>query len=98
MKKSVKSVRPSRPPASSAKSRAVDPDEILPEYDSALTRAGVRGKYAAAFAEGSNVVVLDPDAACEFPNTSVVNEALRRLAAIIREHRATRQDHALPAE
>ena len=33
-------------------------DDMLDEYD---FRGGVRGKYARRFAEGSNVVVLDPE-------------------------------------
>ena len=44
------------------------------EYD---FRGGVRGKYAKAFARGSNVVVLEPDLAVEFPSASAVNRALR---------------------
>jgi hypothetical protein len=61
-------------------------DELLPEYDPALIREGVRGKYAADFAESSNVVVLDPDVARQFPNTIAVNEALRGLARLIQSH------------
>jgi len=38
---------------------------------------GVRGKYAARYAEGSNVVVLAPDVAAMFPDSVAVNEALR---------------------
>ncbi|MGH2701485.1 MAG: hypothetical protein ACRDJB_10400 [Actinomycetota bacterium] len=38
---------------------------------------GTRGKYAARFAEGSNVVVLDPDVAAEFRTRKAVNDALR---------------------
>ena len=38
---------------------------------------GVRGKYADRFAEGSNVVVLDPDVAAEFKTRKAVNDALR---------------------
>ncbi|MBU0518831.1 hypothetical protein KKA00_05395 [bacterium] len=45
---------------------------------------GVRGKYADRFAEGSNVVVLDPDVAQIFPDSESVNQALRHLAEIIR--------------
>jgi hypothetical protein len=47
------------------------------EYD--FSR-GVRGKYADRFAEGSNVVVLDPDVAARFPDSRAVNQALRELA------------------
>lgn len=50
-----------------------DPD-MRPEYDFS---DGVRGKYADRFAEGSNVVVLDPDVAAEFKTRKAVNDALR---------------------
>lgn len=59
----------------------VAPDEMLPEYD---FRGGVRGKYASLYAEGSNVVLLDPDVAAVFPDASAVNTALRALADIAR--------------
>lgn len=45
---------------------ARDPDELLPEYDAALIRAGVRGKYAARYAQGTNLVPLDPDVVAAF--------------------------------
>lgn len=51
--------------------------EMRDEYD--FSR-GERGKYAARFAEGSNVVVLAPDVAKVFGNAKAVNEALRLLA------------------
>jgi hypothetical protein len=56
-----------------------DPD-MLEEYDFSK---GVRGKYAKRYAEGTNVVVIEPDVAKYFPNHDAVNEALRSLAAII---------------
>jgi hypothetical protein len=52
-----------------------DPD-MLPEYDFSN---GVVGKYAARYAKGSNVVVLEPDVALAFPNSEAVNRALRQL-------------------
>lgn len=52
-----------------------EPD-MLDEYD---FRGGVRGKYAARYAEGTNVVVLSPDVAKVFPNSESVNAALRKL-------------------
>jgi hypothetical protein len=54
--------------------------EMLEEYDFS---GGVRGKYAARFAEGANVVVLDPDVAEVFTDSESVNQALRGLAEII---------------
>lgn len=46
------------------------------EYDFSK---GVRGKYAKRYVEGSNVVVLEPDVAREFPDAATVNAALRKL-------------------
>jgi hypothetical protein len=54
--------------------------EMLPQYD---FPGGARGKYAAQFAEGTNLVLLDPDVAKVFPNADAVNSSLRALAAII---------------
>ena len=61
-----------------------DSDQMRPEYD---FTGGVRGKYAARYAEGSNVVVVDPDLSDVFPNSASVNRALRALAEIIRAER-----------
>jgi hypothetical protein len=38
---------------------------------------GERGKYARRYAQGTNVVVLEPDVAKAFPNSKVVNISLR---------------------
>lgn len=55
--------------------KADGPDSRMrEEYDFS---DGVRGKYADRFAEGSNVVVLDPDVAAEFKTRKAVNDALR---------------------
>ncbi|MBM4048912.1 MAG: hypothetical protein FJ279_27740 [Planctomycetes bacterium] len=54
---------------------------MLEEYD--FSR-GVRGKYAKRYAEGANVVVIDPDVAEYFPDHKAVNESLRGLVAIIK--------------
>ena len=43
-------------------------DDLRPEYDLAtLLKGGVRGKYAGAFARGTNLVLLAPDVARAFP-------------------------------
>jgi hypothetical protein len=68
-----------------------DPD-MLEEYDFS---GGIRGKYAKRYAEGTNVVVIDPDIIEYFPDNESVNNALRSLAAIIKkqvklEHTNTR--------
>ena len=64
-----------------------DPD-MLDEYDFS---GGVRGKYASRYAEGTNVVVVDPDVASVFPDHDSVNDALRHLAAVIQRQRKTEQ-------
>lgn len=56
--------------------------EMLEEYDFS---GGVRGKYAARFARGSHVVVIDPDVAQVFSDSESVNRALRALVGIIQE-------------
>ena len=61
-----------------------DPD-MLPHYDFS---AATRGRYAARYAEGSNVVVLAPDVAAVFPNSEAVNEALRTLVRLTRSSEA----------
>lgn len=54
-------------------------ESIREEYD---FRSGVRGKYTARFAKGSNIVVLDEDVARVFPDSASVNTALRELVRI----------------
>ena len=54
-------------------------DDLLPHYD---FRGGVRGKYAARYREGTNVVALAPDVAARFPDAASVNRALRALAEV----------------
>ncbi len=54
-------------------------DDLREEYD---FTGGERGKYAARYAEGSNVVLLDPDVAAAFPNAESVNKALREIAGL----------------
>jgi hypothetical protein len=44
------------------------------EYD---FTGGIRGKYAARFEKGSNVIVLAPDVAEVFKTSKAVNDALR---------------------
>src|ERR1019366_116572 len=51
-------------------------DEMRSHYDFS---GGVRGKYAARYAEGTNVVVLAPDVSEVFPDSIDVNEDLAKL-------------------
>ncbi len=53
--------------------------EMKPEYD---FRGGVRGKYAARYARGTNIIILDPDVAKVFKDSKAVNKALRALAKL----------------
>ena len=61
-----------------------DKDTMRPEYDFSK---GVRGKHAARYAEGTNVVVLEPDVAREFRTTEQVNETLRAISNLLQQHR-----------
>ena len=49
----------------------------------------VRGVTAARYAEGSNVIVIDPGVTDVFPDSASVNAALKALAKIIRRQLAT---------
>ena len=62
--------------------------EMAAEYD--FTR-GVRGKYAKRYAEGTNVVVIDPDVAEYFPDHDSVNESLRGLIAILEKRKKAKR-------
>ena len=53
-------------------------DELRPKYGmKSLLRGGVRGKYAARYREGTNLVLLEPEVAKAFPNEKAVNKALK---------------------
>jgi hypothetical protein len=62
-------------------------DEMLPEYDFTNAR---KNPYAARYAKGTNLVLIEPDVAKDFPDSASVNDALRALSAIIRR-RANRR-------
>jgi len=71
-------------------------DELRPEYDlHELLKGGVRGKYAARYRAGTNLVLLDPDVARAFPDEAAVNEALR---LVIRLAEIQRGKKGVPAE
>jgi hypothetical protein len=59
-------------------------ESIQNQYDFSK---GVRGKYARRYAQGTNVVVLEPDVAKVFSNSKAVNASLRK---IIREKASVR--------
>lgn len=58
--------------------------DMEPEYDFS---GGVRGKYAKRFAEGTNVVVLEPDVMKVFPDSAAVNHALRLFVDVAKRTR-----------
>ena len=59
------------------KRQRLEANEMRREYDFS---GAVRGKYYQRYLESTNVVVLDPDVAKRFKNSTAVNEALRSLA------------------
>ena len=64
-----------------------DRDTMRPEYD---FRGAVRGVTAARYAQGTNVVAVDPEVCDVFPDSTTVNEALRALAPLLREKRVAK--------
>ena len=73
--------------------KQADRDTMRPEYD--FSHA-VRGVTAARYAQGANVVVIDPAVLDVSLNSTSVSEALRALAQVIRPNRrmATRRRSA----
>ena len=59
-------------------------DTMRPEYDFSK---GVRGVTAARYAQGTNIVVIDPQVLDVFPDSVAVNQALRALAPVLRQQR-----------
>jgi hypothetical protein len=59
-------------------------DTMRPEYDFS---AAVRGVTAARYAQGSNIVVIDPEVLDVFPDGARVNQTLRALAPVLRQQR-----------
>ena len=57
-------------------------DELRREYDLRKLKGGIRGKYAARYKAGTNLVLLSPDVAEHFPDERSVNAALRRLIRV----------------
>ena len=66
-----------------------DRDTMRPEYDFS---GAVRGATAARYAEGTNVVVIAPEVIDVFPDGDSVNEALRALAPVLRQRRASARE------
>lgn len=60
-------------------SQDIESSEFRAEYDFS---EAVRGKHHEAYHEGTNVILLDSDLACVFPDSASVNRALRLLVDI----------------
>ena len=71
----------------------VEEPEMLAEYDFS---GGERGRYAAHYAQGTNLVALSPDVAEIFPDSESVNEALRSLVKVARQ--TLKSEHFLKRE
>lgn len=54
--------------------RAAETGDVRPEYGFV---GGIRGKYAGRYAEGTNLILLDPELAAAFPDSRSVSRALR---------------------
>lgn len=62
-------------------------DDLRPEYEFDYSKA-IRGKYfRSLIKEGSNIVVLEPDVAKAFPNSTAVNNTLRSVLDLTRSSR-----------
>lgn len=57
-------------------------DDLRPEYDLSRLKGGVRGKYYKQAIAGTNLVLLAPDVARAFPDSTSVNQALRLLQEV----------------
>lgn len=66
-------------------------DGMRYEYDFS---GGVRGKHAAKFAAGTNLVLLDPDVASEFSNAKEVNDTLRAVLQLTRRRNGRKRKTA----
>jgi len=67
----------------------VSSDDLRPEYTFDYSKA-VRGKYyRRLIKENTNVVVLEPDVAKAFHDSTAVNDALRSLLKVARASRRT---------
>ena len=53
-------------------------DDLRSEYNmKSMLKGGIRGKYAARYRAGTNLVLLEPEVAKAFPNEKAVNDALK---------------------
>lgn len=55
-------------------------NDLRPEYDLSKLKGGLRGKYYRKATAGTNQVLIEPELTNVFPDTELVNRALRLLA------------------
>lgn len=65
-----------------AKAAAPAPDEMRSEYRRETLGKGVRGKYFNTHAQGTNLILLQPEVAKAFTTLEAVNEALPTLVQV----------------
>ena len=74
------------------KAKRTSRDDLRAGYTRAdFPKGFVRGKYAARFAAGSNVVRLDPEIHAAFPTSEAVNEALAGILRVAQNVRLTKR-------
>lgn len=61
-------------------------DELLPEYDLDFSKSKPN-RFAEEYNQMQRTVVLDSDVADDFPSSEAVNEALRFLSRITKQHK-----------
>lgn len=61
--------------------------DMRPEFDFASMKGGVRGKYAARYRSGTNLVLLDPEISRAFPTAAAVHQVLRAVLNLASEVR-----------
>jgi len=71
-------------------------DTLRAEYERGDLGPGARGKYAAQYAKGTKLVLLDADVAAAFPTELSVNEALRSLLELARRASSRANPEATP--
>jgi len=69
----------------SKRNRNGERDTLRAEYDFS---AAVRGVTATRYAQGTNIVAIDPEVLDVFPDGKRVNQALRALAPVLRQRHA----------
>jgi hypothetical protein len=63
-------------------------DDLRPEYPPGFFKNGERGKYAARYRQGTNLVLLEPDIAAAFSTPKAVNQALRLVLELAKTAKA----------